>query len=146
MILLMYLMSFSFPNTHLEQKRSLQPIIIVSDCSFLMTSAAADVQATSVTKYPNSYESITEHSANTVQYQDSKILVNLQYVVVHLNTSRPGAEIEFTVHGALHKLPKNQFKPVVQSRQKALIAYCPNKYCDYIIIKSKIDTAKIGLA
>ena len=37
-------------------------------------------------------------------------------------------EIKHTVHVALSKLPINQFKPVQQSRQQALSAYCPNIY------------------
>ena len=39
------------------------------------------------------------------------------------------AEIECTMHLALLKRPINQFKPVLQSRQQALRAYCPNIYC-----------------
>ena len=40
-----------------------------------------------------------------------------------------GVEIKFTVHVALPKLPLNQFKPVMKSRQQELRAYCPNIYC-----------------
>ena len=36
------------------------------------------------------------------------------------------AEINSTVHVALPKPPINQFKPVQQSRQQTLRAYCPN--------------------
>ena len=36
--------------------------------------------------------------------------------------------IECTVHVALPKWPINQFKPVQQSRQQALKAYCLNIY------------------
>ena len=35
-------------------------------------------------------------------------------------------EIECTLHFALTKQPTNQLKPVQQSRQQALRAYCPN--------------------
>ena len=34
------------------------------------------------------------------------------------------------MHVALPKWPINQFKPIQQSRQKALRAYCPNIYCE----------------
>ena len=38
------------------------------------------------------------------------------------------AEFKCTVHVVLPKWPINQFKPVQQSRQQVLRAYCPNIY------------------
>ena len=38
------------------------------------------------------------------------------------------AEIVYTIHVVLHKQFLNQFKPVQQSRQQALKAYCTNIY------------------
>ena len=39
-----------------------------------------------------------------------------------------GSEFEYAVNVGLSKQPINQFKPVKQSRQKALRGYCPNMY------------------
>ena len=39
-----------------------------------------------------------------------------------------GQKIECTVNVAMNKLPINYFKQVMQSRQQALKAYCPNIY------------------
>ena len=55
--------------------------------------------------------------------------VSYYLALVHLISSwLVWTEIEFTVHVALPKLPISQFKPVQQSRQQALRAYCPNIY------------------
>ena len=42
------------------------------------------------------------------------------------------AEIRYMVHAALPKRPINQFKPVQQSRQQTVRAYCSKIYCGRI--------------
>ena len=51
---------------------------------------------------------------------------NLVQCYIRILPGWSGAEIECTVHVALPKLPINQLKPVMQSRQHVLRTCCPN--------------------
>jgi hypothetical protein len=66
------------------------------------------------------------------------------------------AEIECSLHNALSKRPNIQFKPIQQSTQQVLTAYCSNKYnvdiffcwlfAQYIHWNSKILAPVAGFA
>ena len=64
---------------------------------------------------------------NSVQYlfQDSKTLP----LELSITSWLIWAQIECMMHVTCLKRPINQFKPVQQSNQQVLRAYCPNIYC-----------------
>ena len=65
----------------------------------------------------------------TVYKLNSKTFSKYSLALVHLIPSfLVWEEIKFMVHVAMAQRPMNQLKPVQQSRQQALISYCPNIY------------------
>ena len=80
------------------------------------------------------YKSIKEkcHSSSQSQfiYWDSKLFATLQLLYIQFlpGQSEQKSSVCCIVHTALPKWPIHQFKPVQQSRQQTLRAYCPNEY------------------